>query len=159
MHWGRIEAVVYAEEDKPYDFLGAHRSDDGTLIQAYFPEASAVSVLYRGKKYPMECADESGFFAVLLEQKNVKTYRYSVEYESGTVECEDAYRFAATLSEKEMEAYAAGIHYEAYKMLGAHPMVIGGVAGVRFAVWAPNAVRVSVVGDFNVWDGRRLPIH
>lgn len=159
MHWGRIEAVVYAEEDKPYDFLGAHRSDDGTLIQAYFPEASAVSVLYRGKKYPMECADESGFFAVLLEQKNVKTYRYSVEYESGTVECEDAYRFAATLSEKEMEAYAAGIHYEAYKMLGAHPMVIGGVAGVRFAVWAPNAVRVSIVGDFNVWDGRRLPMH
>ena len=63
MHWGRIEAVVYAEEDKPYDFLGAHRNENGTLIQAYFPDASGVSVLYRGKEYPMECADESGFFA------------------------------------------------------------------------------------------------
>ena len=73
MHWGRIEAVVYAEEDKPYDFLGAHGTENGTLIQAYFPDASGVSVLYRGKEYPMECADESGFFAVLLEQKNAKT--------------------------------------------------------------------------------------
>ena len=66
MHWGRIEAVVYAEEDKPYDFLGAHRTENGTLIQAYYPDASGVSVLYRGKEYPMECADENGFFAVLL---------------------------------------------------------------------------------------------
>ena len=103
MHWGRIEAVVYAEEDKPYDFLGAHRTEDGTLIQAYFPDASGVSVLYRGKEYPMECADESGFFAVLLEQ-NIKAYRYRVSYEGGTVECEDVYRFAPTLSEAEMEA-------------------------------------------------------
>jgi len=158
MHWGRIEAVVYAEEDKPYDFLGAHRTEDGTLIQAYFPDASGVSVLYRGKEYPMECADESGFFAVLLEQ-NIKAYRYRVSYEGGTVECEDVYRFAPTLSEAEMEAYSAGIHYEAYKMLGAHPMAVDGVEGVRFAVWAPNAIRVSVVGDFNFWDGRKLPMH
>ena len=158
MHWGRIEAVVYAEEDKPYDFLGAHRTENGTLIQAYFPDASGVSVLYRGKEYPMECADEGGFFATLLE-KNVKTYRYRVSYGESTVETEDVYRFAPTLSDKEMELFSEGIHYEAYKMLGAHPMTVDGVDGVRFAVWAPNAVRVSVVGDFNFWDGRRLPMH
>lgn len=159
MHWGRIEGIVYAEEDKPYDFLGAHRMEDGTLIQAYFPDATAVSVLYRGKEYPMECADEGGFFAALLEQKNVKAYRYRVMYAEGETEVEDCYRFAPTLSEKEMEAFSQGIHYTVYNMLGAHPMTVDGVEGVRFAVWAPNAVRVSVVGDFNFWDGRRHPMH
>ena len=159
MHWGRIEAVIYAEEDKPYDFLGAQQTKDGTLIQAFFPDACKVSVCYKGKEYPMECADENGFFAVLLNQKNVKTYRYHVEYESGETEAEDVYRFGTTLSEEDMQAFTDGIHYNAYKMLGAHPMTIDGVAGVRFAVWAPNAVRVSVVGDFNFWDGRRLPMH
>ena len=159
MHWGRIEAVVYAEEDKPYEFLGAHPTEDGTLVQAFFPDACSVSVVYKGKEYPMECADESGFFAVLLPQKTVKKYRYRVVYEAGETEAEDVYRFAPTLSAKEMEAFSTGIHYEAYKMLGAHPMTMDGVEGVRFALWAPNAVRVSVVGDFNFWDGRRLPMH
>ncbi len=159
MHWARIEAVVYAEEDKPYDFLGAQHSDDGTLIQAFFPEASKVSVLYRSKEYPMECVDEAGFFAVWMETKNIKTYRYRVTYGETQVDAEDCYRFAPTLSEKEMEAFSDGIYYEAYKMLGAHPMTVDGVEGVRFAVWAPNALRVSVVGDFNFWDGRRLPMH
>lgn len=159
MHWGRIEAVVYSEEDKPYEFLGAHKTEVGTLIQAYFPDACKVSVLYRSKEYPMECVDEDGFFAVLMTQKNIRTYRYRVVYESGVVDTEDVYRFAPTLSEKEMELFSKGIHYTAYQMLGAHPMTVDGVDGVRFAVWAPNAVRVSVVGDFNFWDGRRHPMH
>ena len=159
MHWGRIEAVVYSEEDKPYEFLGAHKTEVGTLIQAYFPDACKVSVLYRSKEYPMECVDEDGFFAVLMTQKNIRTYRYRVVYESGVVDTEDVYRFAPTLSEKEMELFSKGIHYTAYQMLGAHPMTVDGVEGVRFAVWAPNAVRVSVVGDFNFWDGRRHPMH
>ncbi len=159
MHWGRIEAVVYAEEDKPYDFLGAHKTAEGTLIQAFFPDACKVSVVCKEKEYPMECADESGFFAVLLDQKSVKNYRYRVEYENGEIETEDTYRFAPTLSGKDMEAFSNGIHYTAYQMLGAHRMTVDGVEGVRFAVWAPNAVRVSVVGDFNLWDGRRHPMH
>lgn len=159
MHWGRIEAVVYGEEDKPYEFLGAKKTEDGTLVQAFFPDARSVSVMYGSKEYPMECADEAGFFAVLLPQKTVKTYRYRVVYEGGETIAEDCYRFAPTLSEKEMELFSNGIHYEAYRMLGAHPMTIDGVEGVRFAVWAPNAIRVSVVGDFNFWDGRKLPMH
>lgn len=108
MHWGRIEAVVYSEEDKPYEFLGAHKTEVGTLIQAYFPDACKVSVLYRSKEYPMECVDEDGFFAVLMTQKNIRTYRYRVVYESGVVDTEDVYRFAPTLSEKEMELFSKG---------------------------------------------------
>ena len=80
MHWGRIEAVVYGEEDKPYGFLGATKTEEGTLIQAFFPDALSVSVMYGTKEYPMELADEAGFFAVLLSQKSVKKDRYRVVY-------------------------------------------------------------------------------
>ena len=66
----------------------------------------------------------------------------------------DPYRFAPVISKKDTDRFAAGIHYEAYNMLGAHVRTIDGIKGVHFAVWAPNALRVSVVGDFNHWDGR-----
>ncbi len=159
MQWGRIEGVVYAEEDKPYDFLGAHRTEDGTLVQAFFPDARELYVVSGEKEYPMECADEAGFFAVLIPNKLPGEYHYRAVYENAEVTAEDIYRFAPSLSEKEMELFSQGINYTAYRMLGAHPVTVEGVEGVRFAVWAPNAVRVSVVGDFNFWDGRRCQMH
>ena len=159
MQWGRIEGVVYAEEDKPYDFLGAHKTEDGTLVQAFFPDARELYLVNGGKEYPMECADEFGFFAVLISKKNLGAYQYRVVYEDSEVIAEDVYRFAPSLSEKDMKLFSQGIHYTVYQMLGAHPMTVDGVEGVRFAVWAPNAMRVSVVGDFNFWDGRRCQMH
>ncbi len=159
MQWGRIEGVVYAEEDKPYELLGAHKTKDGMLVQAYFPDACQVFVVDGADAVEMDCADEAGFFAALLPKKEVKAYHYRVIYENGEVEVEDVYRFGPSLSEEEMELFSQGINYTAYRMLGAHPMTVDGVEGVRFAVWAPNAMRVSVVGDFNFWDGRRYPMH
>ena len=159
MQWGRIEGVVYSEEDKPYEILGPHKTADGTLVQAYFPDAREVKVLWNEKEYPMECVDEGGFFAGLFGKKGPKNYRYRVVYEDGEYITEDMYRFPLTISEQEMELFTKGINYTAYRMLGAHPMTVDGVEGVRFAVWAPNAVRVSVVGDFNFWDGRKAPMH
>ena len=159
MHWGRIEGVVYAEEDKPYDFLGAHEQGEGTLVQAYFPDSRAVNIIRGENETPMECADAAGFYAAYFEEKNLGAYRYRVVYKDSEVVTEDIYRFAPTLSEEEMELFSKGIHYTVYKMLGAHPMTIDGVEGVRFAIWAPNAVRVSVVGSFNFWDGRKMPMH
>lgn len=159
MQWGRIEGVVYAEEDKPYEFLGPHKTEEGILVQAFFPDARELYVVCGNKEYPMECADETGFFAGLLPEKEPLTYHYRIVYEKSEVTAEDPYRFAPTISEDEMELFSKGIHYTVYRMLGAHPMTVDGVEGVRFAVWAPNAVRVSVVGDFNFWDGRRNQMH
>ena len=76
-----------------------------------------------------------------------------------TKEFYDPYAFPGQITEDEEKAFCAGVYYEAYEKMGAHPMEINGVKGTYFAVWAPNAVRVSVVGDFNNWDGRTLMMH
>lgn len=159
MDWAGIEELVYSESSDPGTILGAHTIKEGILIQAYLPNAKQVSVRYGEKEYPMESADEGGFFAALLEgKKELLSYRFLAEYENGTKEeIEDpySYRFRSWFTEEELKQYTAGIYYNSYKKLGAHPTANDGVKGVNFAVWAPEAMRVSVVGDFNFWDGRR----
>lgn len=103
----------------------------------------------------MELADDDGFFAVWLPVKNVGAYRYIVSYENGSVETmQDAYRHECLITAEDEEKFAMGVHYTVYEKLGAHPLNLDGEDGVYFAVWAPNALRVSTVGDFNHWDGR-----
>jgi 1,4-alpha-glucan branching enzyme len=160
MDWAGIEAIVYSEDDHPEKLLGPHVTDDGILIQAFFPGASGASVRTgNGKTYPMELEDEAGFFAVLVPGKRIPEYSYEVTEADGTVRtAKDPYRFPPQITEKETKKFNAGICYDIYRRLGAHPMTVDGVSGVYFAVWAPNAMRVSVVGDFNLWDGRRMPM-
>ena len=161
MDWAAIEAVVYSEEDHPHVLLGAHETEEGILIQAFIPSAAEVSVKIAGVKeeYPMELADEAGFFAVLLPRKTIPEYHFKITYEDGqTAEMMDPYVFEPQISEEMTKKFNAGICYDIYEKMGAHPMTVNGVEGVYFAVWAPNAMRVSVVGDFNSWDGRRMPM-
>ena len=161
MDWAAIEAIVYSEEDNPHALLGAHITNDGILIQTFIPTAERVSVKVDGvkKEYPMEQDDETGFFAVLLPRKTIPKYVYKVTFDNKTVkEWKDPYVFPPQISEKETEKFNAGISYDIYEKLGAHPMTVNEVSGVCFAVWAPGAMRVSLVGDFNLWDGRRLPM-
>ena len=161
MDWAKVEALVYSEEDQPHSFLGPHLTEDGVLIQTFIPTAVSVSVEIEGVKrtYPMEKEDEAGFFAVLLPRKTIPKYKLLVTYDGGTTQrMADAYSFAPQITEKETKKFNAGICYDIYEKLGAHPMTIDGVDGVYFAVWAPNALRVSVVGDFVLWDGRRMPM-
>ncbi len=161
MDWAEIEAVVYSEEDRPLDFLGPHIHEEGILIQAFLPGADKVSVkdVKTGTLYPMEMADEEGFFAVLVNKKKIFKYVYVVTY--GKVQCvkEDPYSFDPLIDALDIKQFESGDHYTIYEKMGAHPMIRDGVEGVNFAVWAPNAVRVSVVGDFNSWDGRLYPMH
>lgn len=157
MNWPDIEEIIYSESDNPHRTLGAHVVGNNTLIQAYLPGAKSVIVQNKKdkKSYEMEMADEEGFFAVLVPGKAPFSYEYIAEYEDGNLKkVKDAYNFAPQIDESDMDRFAAGIHYTIYEKLGAHPMMIDGVKGVYFAVWAPNAVRVSTVGDFNGWDGR-----
>ena len=158
MDWAGIEELVYSESSNPHAMLGPHLTEEGLLIQALIPTAAEISVKISttGKKFPMELADEAGFFAALIPRKSITPYTLVVTYDNGvTEELYDPYSFAPQYREEDLKKFAAGIHYTIYEKMGAHPMTIDGVSGVYFSVWAPCAMRVSVVGDFNLWDGRR----
>lgn len=104
----------------------------------------------------MELQDEAGYYAVLLHGKKMSKYLLEITYDNGTTEeLQDPYAFPSQFTDAELKKFDAGIYYDVYRKMGAHPMTIDGVSGVYFAVWAPCAMRVSVVGDFNMWDGRR----
>ena len=162
MDWAEIEAVVYSEEDEPHKILGAHRVAGGLLIQAFFPDVKKVYAVVKVgndyKEYQMELADEEGFYAVHILMPIPTTkykYHFRIVEKKGVVrEIEDPYRFEPTINEDVLKKFNAGICYDIYNYLGAHVREIKGTKGTSFAVWAPNAIRVSVVGDFNNWDGR-----
>lgn len=158
MDWREMEGILYADTDHPEKVLGQRIVKEGRLIQAFVPDSIEVHVhLLESDKYvQMEMADEAGIYAVLLPKKCEEPYRIVAEYAKGiTHEYYDSYAFGMTIPEEELKKFNAGVNYEVYKYLGAHVMEQDGVSGVRFAVWAPEARRVSVVGDFNFWDGRR----
>ena len=157
MNWPVIEEIIYSESQDPHATLGPHVHGNGTLIQAFFPGAQKVTLQLTKDmtEKEMELADDDGFFAVWLPVKNVGAYRYIVSYENGSVETmQDAYRHECLITAEDEEKFAMGVHYTVYEKLGAHPLNLDGEDGVYFAVWAPNALRVSTVGDFNHWDGR-----
>ena len=169
MNWPQIEEITYSECDNPHKLLGPHKQGSKMLVQAYFPGAEKVTIHWKktgqvGEAFltdvPMELADEEGYFAALVNAGKMSPYEYVVEY-GKTKEhaayrkiCGDAYRHVPQITKEDMDRFAAGIHYTIYEKLGAHPMELDGDEGTYFAVWAPNAMRVSVVGDFNEWDGR-----
>lgn len=159
MNWPRIEDVVYCEESAPRDVMGPSLTQEGVIVQGFFPDAEAVSVVTGGKTYACELEDEAGYYAVLLPRRKIPEYKFRVTKNGETKEFYDPYAFPGQITEDEEKAFCAGVYYEAYEKMGAHPMEINGVKGTYFAVWAPNAVRVSVVGDFNNWDGRTLMMH
>ena len=156
MDWAAVEEIVYSESADPHAILGPHKTDKGILVQAFFPGRDRV-LLQRGKtKMPMELADESGFFACLIPgEKESLRYQFILpEADGSETVAEDPYRFMPELPEVELRKFKAGESTAAHTFLGAHEKKMGGVSGIRFAVFAPNAMRVSVVGDFNNWDGR-----
>ncbi len=156
MNWPKIEGIIYSEDDNPHEVLGPHVTGKSVLFQTFQPGALKVHIITGdGHRHKMEMVDESGYFACLLPGKIPDSYEYEVEdREANVVRVKDAYRYPIGLTENDIEKFNAGIHYTIYEKLGAHLMTVDGVSGVFFAVWAPNALRVSVVGDFNHWDGR-----
>lgn len=157
MNWPEIEGIIYSEADNPHAVLGPHVTGKNVLFQAFRPDAREAFLLIpsESKIHKMELVDETGFFACILPGKVPEEYEYEFHFDEGIKErTKDAYRFQYGLKQKDIEKFNAGIHYTIYEMLGAHPMNLKGTEGTFFAVWAPNAIRVSVVGDFNHWDGR-----
>lgn len=157
MNWPEIESIIYSECDHPHEILGKHSAQAGSLIQCFFPGADKVSIYVKesGITFPMEMADEEGFFAFWINDKDIPLYEYKVEYNDGTVKSYPEFYGNIIKPEKTVfEKLYAGILYDMYEHLGAKETDIKGVRGTSFTVYAPMAERVSVVGDFNGWDGR-----
>ena len=145
--------VIAARHSDPFHYLGPHRENDRTVVRVFLPEASQVVALAPdGSERALDCLDAAGLFAGPVESPQ---YRLRARWGEQEIEFEDPYRFPPVLSDLDLYLLGEGNHLRLYEKLGAHPMQMDGIAGVAFAVWAPNARRVSVVGDFNLWDGRR----
>jgi 1,4-alpha-glucan branching enzyme len=152
-------AILEGDHRDPFGYLGLHRSGDGYVIRAFLPEAASVQAIEpKGRRAlaELERLHEAGLYVGELKgRKRRPSYRLLVEWHGRAVELEDPYRFPPWLGDLDVHLLAEGRHLGAYDRLGAHPATLEGIEGVAFAVWAPNARRVSVVGDFNNWDGRR----
>ncbi len=152
---GAVEAIVQARHGDPFTVLGLH---DGS-VRVFMPAADSITVVDRDTGLPVgELArvHPAGFFAGPATPTG--PYRLRVGQGGGYWETEDAYSFPPILGDLDIHLLAEGRHLDFGSIMGAHPDTMDGVPGVRFAVWAPNAQRVSVVGDFNSWDGRRHPM-
>ncbi|MEI7610607.1 MAG: 1,4-alpha-glucan branching enzyme, partial [Rhodospirillaceae bacterium] len=158
-----LDALVRADHGDPFALLGPHRQGPGEplLIRAFLPGARDVLVVEDGRVLAaLTPVHPEGVFAGVVPGR-FEPFAYRLHGHSGDgseFQFDDAYRFPPVLGELDVHLLAEGNHLEAYERLGAHLREIDGVAGTAFAVWAPNARRVSVVGDFCGWDGRRLPM-
>jgi 1,4-alpha-glucan branching enzyme len=156
-----IEAIVGGYHGDPFRILGPHTVDRRKAVwevRAFLPQATEAEVAIDGHVTPMRKQHPGGFFVAPLDGEPRRYCLRTRLWNGETFEFEDPYRFWPLLSDFELHLYSEGTHYESYRSLGSHVMEVDGVRGVRFAVWAPNAVVVSVVGDFNQWDSRRHPM-
>jgi len=155
-----LGALASGDHADPFAVLGMHEAEDGRLVvRACLPGARSVAVV--GAADGKVVADlprvhEAGIFAGLLGSRRRRfPYRLRIDWNGQVMEAEDAFRFPPVISDFDLHLLGEGNHLRAYQVMGAHPRTVDGIDGVAFAVWAPNARRVSVVGNFNGWDGRR----
>ncbi|CAN5830381.1 1,4-alpha-glucan branching protein GlgB [soil metagenome] len=156
-----FDALAGARHADPFSVLGPPAIQGGVLIRTILPAAESVRVMARGgEPVPMTRRHLSGIFdATIRGGSEVPDYRLEVTYPGGhTAEVDDPYRYGRVIGEYDLYLFGEGNNTRIYDKFGAHPMRLGQADGVHFAVWAPNAQRVSVVGDFNGWDGRVHPM-
>src|SRR5215208_738497 len=165
-HTADLNRLLAGEHHDPHSILGAHEYSDHTVIRVYRPHATEVVAIVGGERYPFQHI-EAGVFAIAVPCTNLVDYRLQVSYEGGgesphVHNVADAYRFLPTLGEVDLHLFAEGRHERLWEILGAHPRSVttpdGVVNGVSFAVWAPNAKGVSLIGEFNHWDGNEAQL-
>ena len=161
INWMEVDALVQGIHNNPHHILGMHECIDDLYINAYLPGAKVVNAIEVStrKKYTLVSERVPGFFSVVIKDKKPFEYKLNVRFDNGDeVTYFDPYVFEPVIDPIDISLFNEGKHYSIYEKMGAHPMTVDGVEGVLFAVWAPNADRVSVVGNFNNWDGRRHPM-
>jgi 1,4-alpha-glucan branching enzyme len=159
-----VDALIHARHGDPFAVLGLHADEAGRLwLRVMLPGARAVTVCEAGTGRALASLalrHPAGLWEAAIPRRRRRfDYRLRVQWDDGHEgELADAYSHGPLLGNDELYYLGEGSHLRPFETLGAHPMALGGVDGVRFAVWAPNARRVSVVGTFNHWDGRRHPM-
>ncbi len=160
-----VYRIINADCADPFHVLGLHRincsngENSGFSIRVFMPNASEINVISLPEKnvYQMTKIHDSGFFEVCLYDKN-DFFKYQLEitdFHSNSFKIFDPYTFLPYISDFDLYLFNEGTNQKIYEKLGAHVCSIDGISGTLFAVWAPCAKRVSVVGSFNQWDGRR----
>ena len=156
-----VDDLVNARHSDPFSVLGAHGDGaGGTWLRAYLPDALSVHALGRGngaELAELEQGSVPGLFIAHFTQPP-GDYLWRINWAGGEQVTEDPYNFGPQLGDMDLYLFSEGNHRDLANRLGAQPIEVDGVHGVRFSVWAPNARRVSVVGAFNNWDGRRHPM-
>jgi 1,4-alpha-glucan branching enzyme len=153
-------AITHAKHTDVFSVLGLHQhpSQAGLLVRAFLPEALSVEVIdSKSSKLvtTLDLVDQAGLFEGKLARcRKPFSYRLRVTYHSGTYLIEDPYRYSALINPDDLYLFCEGTHEQTYQWMGAHEREVDGVKGTHFVLWAPDASRVSVVGDFNCWDGR-----
>ncbi|GIV81479.1 MAG: hypothetical protein KatS3mg051_0833 [Anaerolineae bacterium] len=163
IHPDALHALLNGDHGDPFAVLGPHSAGEGkTVVRAFRPTAAALTLVNErsGAQVPMARLHEGGFFAVLLDEAwPGPPYHFVAQTHDGRRETfGDPYRFGPLLTDYDLYLLSEGRHFSSYEKLGAHVREVDGVRGVHFAVWAPNAYRVSVIGDFNGWDARVHPM-
>ncbi|MBS0223154.1 MAG: 1,4-alpha-glucan branching protein GlgB [Proteobacteria bacterium] len=154
-----IDALAGARHNDPFRVLGPHDIDKGRLIRAYLPGAQGVDVLRRTDRMSigtLRQQDGKGLFEGVVADRS--PYLLRIKWPDAVQETEDPYSFGPLLGDLDLHLFNEGRHFELASTMGANAMTVDGVEGVGFSVWAPNASRVAVVGDFNSWDSRRHPM-
>ena len=154
-----VEAFLAARHADPFALLGAHAAEGGVVLRAFVPHAEFLDVLHEAGRTPLTRRDDAGFFEGLVPGAVLPfAYRLAARNAGGAWELDDPYRFGPALGPLDDHLLVEGTHRRLHERLGAHVVTHEGVAGVRFAVWAPNAARVALVAGFNDWDTRRHPM-
>ncbi|HBA83851.1 MAG TPA: 1,4-alpha-glucan branching enzyme [Verrucomicrobia bacterium] len=159
-----VLAIVQSTHGAPYAVFGMHEMGSGTpgvVVRTFQPYAERAEIIEKesGQALPMERIHQDGLYELFLPGRGKFAYRLRMTGpDHHQWETEDPYCFPLQISDFDLYLFGEGTHYRTYEKMGAHPMTIDGVSGVHFAVWAPNAIRVSVIGWFNRWDGRHHPM-
>lgn len=162
MDWEAIESIVYSDNAHPAEVLATQKIGKEALVQTFLPFAKKVEVVFDendDSAVEMELMDEAGFYAAFIPKSAAKTYCYKVTTKEGeTIRMDNPYDYAPVLPKDSFDHFTNGTCTDAYRFMGAHVMTLNGTTGVNFAVWAPNALRVSVIGEWNCFDGRVHPM-
>lgn len=157
----RVMELVFGNCSKPRDLLGRHFILQGQVISAYHPDAVKMEVISEdGEHYPMDTVERQPVFSLFLPHKRPFSYQIHMTFHDGnTYISSDPYSYEGLITEEEEKLFSKGNWTEVYHKMGCHKVKIGNTEGMYFAVWAPGARRVSVVGDFNYWNGMLYPMH